>query len=327
MSDKKESNLSKMKRILFENLQFFAIIFLPLIIGFFKPNFLTLNNLNNILDLSSILIISAVGFSFVIESGSIDLSIEANMALAGVVMAKLLQNFPQIGFLAIIGAILTSTFIGFLNGTIQTKLKIPSFLTTLGISYIASGISTVITQGQYINFQNIQLRELAIGRIGGFEGIIPNTLVIALIVTLIISFISEKRKHGRFVLAIGGDEGIAKDLGIPINRVKVLSYMIAGAAFGLAGSLLSLKLGAGDSFSASGYTFETISACVIGGISISGGIGKIYKAVLGAIIIMIIRVSMVFFVIPSTVQAGFLGLVIIFTVASTLDRNKLVVIK
>ncbi len=325
--DKKAIPANQIKSIILENLQFVAIILIPLLIGLFKPNYLTLNNLNNVLDLTSILIISAVGFSFVIESGSIDLSIEANMALAGVVMAKMLQKNPDIGFLAVLAAVFVSAFIGFLNGIIQTRLKIPSFLTTLGMAYIASGITTVITQGQYINFPYNILREIAIGRIGGQSGIIPNTLVIAIMVAMIIGFLSEKKRHGRHVLAIGGDESIARDLGVKVNRVKVLSYIIAGAAFGLAGSLLALKLGAGDSFSAAGYTFETISACVIGGISISGGVGKTYKAIFGAMIITIIRVAMVFFVIPSEVQAGFLGFVIILTVASTLDRSKLSVIR
>lgn len=315
------------RRTAIANLQIFAVILIPIVISFFKPHYLTLNNLNNILDLSSILIISAIGFTFVLEQGTIDLSIEANMALAGVVMARMLNSYPGLGVFAIIIAILVSAFVGFLNGFIHTRFKIPSFLTTLSMSYIAYGISTVITQGQYINFENQNIRALAIGRIGGMGGIIPNTLVIAVIASLIFGFISEKRKHGRHVLAIGGDESIAKDLGIKVNSVKLASFVLAGAAFGLAGALLSLKLGAGDSFSATGYTFETISACVIGGISISGGVGKIYKAILGAFIITMIRVGMVFFVVPATVQAGFLGVVIILTVALTLDRTKISVIR
>lgn len=310
-----------------ENLQFAAVVFIPLLIGIFKPHYLSIANLNNVLDLSSILIISSVGFAFIVELGSIDLSIEANMALAGVVMAKIMQNYPDSGFLAILAAVVVSSFIGLLNGLINTRLKIPSFLTTLGMSYIASGICTVITQGQYITFENDVYRNLAIGRIGGMDGIIPNTLVIAIVIALIFGFLSEKRKHGRYVLAIGGDESIAKDLGIRVDRVKVISFTLAGAAFGLAGSLLALKLGAGDSFSSVGYTFETISACVIGGISISGGVGKIYKAILGAIIITLIRIGMVFFVVPSDVQAGLLGIIIIATVAATLDRSKLSVIR
>lgn len=313
----------KFKNLLLENLQVLALFIIPIVVGFFKPNYLTLNNLNNVLDLSSVIIISAVGFTFVLESGAIDLSIEANMAFAGVVMATLLQKFPQLGFFAIIIAIASSALIGLVNGLINTKLKIPSFLATLGMSYVVHGITTVITQGQYINFFDEGLRNLAIGRIGGPSGILPNTLVIASVVALIIGFISVKTKQGKYVLAIGGDEAIAKDLGVNVQKTKLISFIIAGTAFGLAGTLLSLKLGAGDSFSATGYTFETISACVIGGISISGGVGKISKAVIGAIIITLIRVAMVFFVVPSSVQAGLLGVLIIITVSLTLDRTKL----
>lgn len=261
MIKKNSKTSNKIGLLIRENLQLVAIIFIPLFIGFFKPNYLTINNLNNILDLVSILIISAVGFAFVIQTGSIDLSIEANMALSGVIMAKMFQHYPDIGIFAIVAAILFSAFIGFLNGIIHIGLRIPSFLATLGMSYILSGITTVITQGQYINCPRNIFREIAKGRIGGTTGIIPYTLVIAIAFSILIAFISEKRRHGRYVLAIGGDESIARDLGVPVKRIKVISYVIAGASFGLAGLLFSLKLGAGDSFSASGYTFETMSAC------------------------------------------------------------------
>lgn len=315
------------KSFTFDNLQLIAILVLPLVIGMFKPNFLTLMNLNNIMDLSSILIITALGFSFVVETGSIDLSIEANMALCGVVMAKILQSYPNLGIVSVVAAILVGAICGFLNGVIHTHLKIPSFMTTLGMSYIANGFCTVITQGEYITYENTKLRDIVIGRLGGPEGIIPNTIIIMLLVAAIIWLLSEKKAFGRHVLAVGGDELISRDLGLNINLVKMLSFTIAGATFGLAGALLALKLGAGDSFCAIGYTFETISACVIGGISISGGIGKIYNAIMGAIIITIIRSGMVFFVVPSNVQAGVLGIIIIVTVALTLDRSKLSVIR
>jgi ribose transport system permease protein len=319
---------AKIKNLFKGNLQIAAIFVLPLIIGVFKPNYLTLMNLNNILDLSSILIISALGFIFVVECGAIDLSIEANMALAGVVMAKILRAYPGAGVWAIVAAILVSALCGFLNGFIHTRFKIPSFLTTLGMSYISSGICTVVTEGQYVDIVDLGMREIAIGRLGGgMDAVIPNTLLIACVVAVIIWFLSEKRKHGRYVLAVGGDESIAKDLGIHVDRVKIISFAVAGATFGLAGTLLALKLAAGDSFSAVGYTFETISACVIGGIAISGGIGKMHKAILGAVIITIIRVGMVFFVVPSNVQAGILGIIVILTVAATIDRSKLSIIK
>jgi ribose transport system permease protein len=315
------------KSLLRGNLQIAAIIALPLIFGIFKPQYLSLVNLNNVLDLSSILIICALGFTFVLECGAIDLSTEANMALAGVVMAKILQANPGAGYIAIPAGILVSAFCGFSNGIINTRFKIPSFLATLGMSYISTGICTVITQGQYIDFQDFGIRELAVGRIGGPNGIIPNTLVIALIVALIIWFLTEKRRHGRYALAVGGDEGIARDVGIHVDRVKIYSFTITGAASGLAGTLLALKLAAGDSFSAVGYTFETISACVIGGIAISGGVGKMYKAILGAIVITIIRIGMTFFVVPSNVQAGILGIIVILTVSGTIDRSKLTIIR
>ena len=315
------------KSMITGNLQLVAVILIPLIVGAFRPNFLTPANFHNVLFLSSVLIISSLGFALVLQCGSVDLSIEANMALAGVVVASLLRINPDLGVLTIAAAMVVSAFAGLVNGLIHTKLKIPSFMTTLGTSFIIAGISTIITQGHFLTFEDRGIRALAIGRIGGPGSLVPNTTIIAIAVMVIIWFISEKFKYGRHVVAVGGDELVAKDLGVNIDRTKIISFVIAGASFGLAGALLTLQLGIGDTFSSAGYTFETISACVVGGIAMSGGVGRMYKAVLGAIIITMVRSGMVFFTVPSAVQAGILGTIIILTVAATLDRSKLSSIK
>lgn len=316
--------LDRLKTFLSSNLQIFIILFLILLFWQVTPNYVSLANLSNILSLSSVLVISALGFMLIMEMGSIDLSVEGNMAVTGVVMAKLLTE-ANFGLGSVFVGMLLGAAFGFVNGFVHTRLKIPSFMASLGMNYILVGVCTVITKGQYIPITPVYmwLRNIAMGKIGGENGIIPYTVLIAAVVAVLIWFITEKIRYGRHVLVIGGDESIARELGINSTRVRIASYTIGGLLFGLSGCLLTLKLGAGDSYSSYGYTFETISACVIGGIAISGGVGKMNKAILGAVIITMVRAGNTFLNIPITIKDGVLGLVILIAVALTIDRERI----
>ena len=315
---------SRLKDFLMSNLQMFIILFLMLFFRAATPNYISLRNLTNLLSLSSVLIITSLAFMLIMELGSIDLSVEGNMAVTGVVMAKLLTEFG-FGVWSLLAGMLLGALIGFLNGVIHTRFVIPSFMATLGMNYILVGVCTVVTRGQYVTItpEYMWLRNVSLGRIGGDSGYIPYTILITAAVALFIWFITEKIKYGRHVLAIGGDESIARDLGVHTTRVKIASYTVGGMLFGLSGCLLTLKLGAGDSYSSFGYTFETISACVVGGIAISGGVGKMNKAILGAVIITMVRAGITFLNIPMAVKDGVLGLVILIAVVLTIDRGRI----
>lgn len=307
---------------------FIALFSLIVIFSFLADNFFSLSNLTNILDLSAILILAATAMTFVLMLGSIDLSVEGIAGLTGIVGALMVKNFSNsndYGLLSIIICILLGAIFGLLNGIVFTKLKIPSFMATLGLGAVATGVGVLVTRGYPVIITDVSIRGLALTKILG--GVIPLLFVIAITINLLIWFVSERTILGRHVIAIGGDEAIVKDLGIKIDLVKIIVFAISGAMFGLAGMLLVAKLGAGDIRNPIGLLFDAVAASLIGGIAITGGIGKIPYAAIGAIILTILRNGMVLLGISPYIQQSVVGAIIILTVAVTIERKKIGVIK
>lgn len=307
---------------------FIALCSLIVIFSFLAHNFFSLSNLTNILDLSAILLLTSTAMTFVLMLGSIDLSVEGIAGLTGIVGALMVKNFSNsndYGLLSIIICILLGAIFGLLNGIVFTKLKIPSFMTTLGLGAVATGVGILVTRGYPVIITDQSIRGLALTKLLG--GVIPLLFVIAIIINLLIWFVSERTILGRHVIAIGGDEDIVKDLGIKIDLVKIIVFAISGAMFGLAGMLLVAKLGAGDIKNSIGLLFDAIAASLIGGIAITGGIGKIPHAAIGAITLTILRNGMVLLGISPYIQQSVVGTIIILTVAVTIERKKIGVIK
>lgn len=307
---------------------FIALFTLIIIFSFLANNFFTLSNLTNVLDLSAILLLSATGMTFILMLGSIDLSVEGIAGLTGIVGALMVKNFSNsndYGLLSVIVCVLLGAIFGLLNGIVFTKLKIPSFMTTLGLGAVATGVGVLVTKGYPVIITDVSIRELAHIKLLG--GIIPLLFVIAIGMNLLIWFVSERTILGRHIMAIGGDEAIAKDLGIKIDLIKIIVFAISGAMFGLAGMLLVAKLGAGDIRNPYGLLFDSIAASLIGGVAITGGIGKIPHAAIGAITLTILRNGMVLLSINPYIQQSVIGTIIILTVAVTIERKKIGVIK
>lgn len=307
---------------------FIALFTLVIIFSFLANNFFTLSNLTNVLDLSAILLLSATGMTFILMLGSIDLSVEGIAGLTGIVGALMVKNFSNsndYGLLSVIVCVLLGAIFGLLNGIVFTKLKIPSFMTTLGLGAVATGVGVLVTKGYPVIITDVSIRELAHIKLLG--GIIPLLFVIAIGMNLLIWFVSERTILGRHIMAIGGDEAIAKDLGIKIDLIKIIVFAISGAMFGLAGMLLVAKLGAGDIRNPYGLLFDSIAASLIGGVAITGGIGKIPHAAIGAITLTILRNGMVLLGINPYIQQSVVGTIIILTVAVTIERKKIGVIK
>ncbi|MBE3091625.1 MAG: ABC transporter permease [Candidatus Atribacteria bacterium] len=307
---------------------FIALCSLIVIFSFSAHNFFSLSNLTNILDLSAILLLTSTAMTFVLMLGSIDLSVEGIAGLTGIVGALMVKNFSNsndYGLLSIIICILIGAIFGLLNGIVFTKLKIPSFMTTLGLGAVATGVGILVTRGYPVIITDQSIRGLALTKLLG--GVIPLLFVIAITINLLIWFVSERTILGRHVIAIGGDEAIVKDLGIKIDLVKIIVFAISGAMFGLAGMLLVARLGAGDIKNSIGLLFDAVAASLIGGIAITGGIGKIPHAAIGAITLTILRNGMVLLGISPYIQQGVVGTIIILTVAVTIERKKIGVIK
>lgn len=309
-----------------ENSSALALVGLIVLFGSANPRFFTLSNLFNILDLVSLLMITGSAMSFVLMTGSIDLSVEGVVGLSGVIASFLVKNFSNsndFGYFALVVCLGVGLLFGLLNGVIFSKLRIPSFMATLGIGYITNGIGVLLTKGNPVVISDWGFRQLGVGRIG----FVPNTFIIGSLLLVIMWFVHERTFFGRYILAIGGDEAIARDLGIKVERIKVGVLGLAGALYGIVGALLTAKLGSGDITAPRGFTFDSIAASVLGGVAITGGIGSVPKALIGALILTILRNGMILMGISPYVQQGVIGAILIFTVALTLDRAKIPVLK
>ncbi len=308
------------------NASLVALIALVIFFGFASPQFFSLSNLFNILDLVSLVGITSLAMSFVLMMGSIDLSVEGLVGLCGIITSFLVKNFVNtndFGFYALLMSMGVGLAFGIANGTILSKFKVPSFMTTLGIGFIATGVGILVTRGNPVVITDWNFRQLGIGR----AGFVPYTFLFTLLVVFFMWFIHERTIFGRYVLALGGDEIVAKHLGINVDKVKIIVFALAGMLYGLVGALLTAKLGSGDINAPIGFTFDSIGACVLGGIAITGGVGSVFKAIVGALMLTILRNGMIILGVSPYVQQGVIGVILIFTVALTIDRRKIRVMK
>lgn len=255
--------------------------------GFFTPN-----NALNVIRQMSILAIAAFGSSFIIFSGGLDLSIGSNAALSGVIAAMVARDtvaFLPVEISWMIG-VAVGALVGILNGFIIIRFRISPIITTLGTLTIARGFALLLTGG--VSLFGVPTSFQGLGRGFVIPGVVANPVAI-MIVLLIAGWLLLKRtSFGLYVYSIGGNEEAARLSGVPVNRVKLLVYLIGGATAGLAGVVLASRLGSGQAASSQGLELDVITAIVLGGASISGGTGSIIGTFAGVLIISILENGM-----------------------------------
>jgi ribose transport system permease protein len=303
-----------------------VLISLVIVITIINPRFLSGANIANLLRQTSILVIVAMGETFIILMGSVDLSIEGVMALSSVVIGLLAENYfnsNDLGLIAVAIAVLAGTAMGFLNGFAHTKLRIPSFMATLGMMYVGVGLATWLSNGMNLPVLDPMLLSWARGNTGP----IPNLTFFGLAIFFIALFIQRYTRFGRYVLAIGGAEDRAKLAGIPIDKYKILAFTLAGLFVGVGGVLNSARIGAGAANSGLNQLFAAITAVVVGGTALTGGTGGVVGTLIGAVIVTVISNGMLLVGVPSYVQPAVYGVIITIGVILTIDRSKLPFIK
>ncbi len=290
---------------------FFAFILLCIVMTILSPIFLTPNNLINVLQQISINAIIAVGMTFVLLLGGIDLSVGAIVAFTGLIMAILMKSEMNV-WLAILIGLVGASLLGYINGFLISKFKLPPFIATLGMLSIARGAAYTISNGQPIyTFPDefIMISE----RIG----VIPIPMIIMLVVFLITWYILKYTKLGRYTYAIGGSETASELSGINVGRYKKMVYTISGICCGISSILLTSKLDAAVPVAADGYELDAIAAVVIGGTSMMGGEGKLAGTFIGALIIGVISNGLNLLSIPQGPQRMVKGAIIV--IAVTID--------
>lgn len=261
-----------------------ALLLLMLAASVIYPEFCTVRNLSNVLRQMSMVGLSAIGMTFVIISGGIDLSIGAVIGLTGVIAAQLSGTSV---FLAVLLPVLTGLVIGFVNAFVVTRLKIVPFIATLAVQMAVRGVAYVITEMRSVSVTDESGVFTFIGR--DYLLGIPFPVVLFAVAALAASLVLGRTTYGRSVYAIGGNESAAQMMGVRVERSQFISYIMTGGLSALAGVVLCSRLGAGQPVSGQGWEMDAIAAVAIGGTLLSGGVGGVGKTVCGVLIIGFIR--------------------------------------
>jgi ribose transport system permease protein len=280
----------------------------------FESTFLNLTNIAQVTRALSFVAIMAVGQSLVIITGGIDLAMGSVLGLSGVVTAFLLNAGTPISVACLAGA-LVGLATGLLNSVIITRAKLPPFIVTLGMMSIARGLAFAITGGETI--RSLPPEFLTLGQESFLE--IPIPIIVMILFAWIVSLFLRKSPWGRHVYAIGGNEEAAVFSGINVVRVKTIVYGLGGLAAGIAGVLFTSRFGVGQSTAGLGYELDVIAAAVIGGISLSGGRGTIMGAIVGSLLMGILRNGLVLLNVSAYWQQVAIGVVIV--IAVVMDRK------
>jgi ribose/xylose/arabinose/galactoside ABC-type transport system permease subunit len=294
-----------------------GIVLIVLFVAFslLSPEFASLGNLQNIVLYSALLLMVAASSAFVILLGCIDLSVGAVATVAGIIAAMLV---PQLGATAALIAVAVGAVIGAVNGGIHVALRIPSFLGTLGMMTSLGGVALMLTNGSSVPVPDIQFQDLARGHL--IPGV-PNLGLWALAVFFLLGWVNTRTLFGRHVMAVGGAERTASLLGLHVGRCKVLAFMLSGAVAGLAGALMTARLGTAAVGMGDPLTLQVIAAVVLGGTFITGGVGSVWRVFIGTLIIAIVANGLDLMAVEPYLQTIIKGAMVLIAVMLMNDRR------
>ena len=329
MSSVEKANYPVKSKILQNAARLQSLLVLMLMIlamSVLSDRFLTVANGWNIMRQISVNVCLSIGMTLVIVSGGIDLSVGSILALTGAIAAGMIK-FPiplpwmgvEIQFTtwgAIVAALIVGVGLGWFNGQMITRLKIPPFVATLGMLSIARGLTMLWTKGFPITGLGEDFAVLGTRTALG----VPVPVWMAAVLVLLCSVMSKKTRLGRYIYAIGGNEQTAKLSGVNVNRIKIVVYTMAGALSAVAGLITTSRLDSAQPNAGTGYELDSIAAVVIGGTSLSGGRGSIVGTVIGCLIIGVLNSGLVLLDVSPFWQQVIKGAVILVAVA--IDRMR-----
>jgi ribose transport system permease protein len=305
--------------------QFLAFASLLVIFAFFSivsPNFFTYGNVTNILFSTVVIGTLALGTTFVIITGGIDLSVGTGMALCAVMSGVLIVNTGLPLPIGVLGAILFGGLIGLINGLNVAVLGLPPFIATLAMMLVAQGLALVLSGSRPIYFdQTPAYIDISMGSIIPGANF-PNAVIILAVVAVLAGVLLNNTVLGRYTYSIGSNEEATALSGIDVRRWKIIIYTLAGLFTGLAGVIISARLGSAQPATGMGYELQAIAAVVIGGTSLSGGKGSIVGTVIGALIISVLNNGLQIMSIPQEWQNVILGCVILLAVYADRARKR-----
>ena len=299
-----------------------TLIVLVIVVGTLQPVFLQPATLLQLASDTAVLFILATGVTFVIMLGGIDLSIQSMASLASVVVALTVARLGYGSFALAIGLGVTA---GLLSGLAHVRLRIPSFIATLAMGGVLFGTALVISGERSITLADAE-RGYQTGSPARHSAV-PNVMVIGLIVLMVAHVLQAHTRFGRYSAAIGAGEPAAYASGVKVDRQKVIAFVLSGGFAALAGVILAGRLASGSPTLAAELLLPSIAAVVVGGTAITGGVGSIWRTLVGALIISVVRIGMTFLGVNIFAQNIVFGIVLIAAVAITIDRSKIPIVK
>lgn len=303
-------------------LAFGSLIVIVVFFAFASPNFLTFSNITGVLFSTVVIGTLAIGTTFVIVTAGIDLSIGTGMALCAVMSGVFLVNWQMPLLLGVLAAILFGGLIGLINGFNVAILKIPPFIATLAMMLVAQGLALVVSGSAPIYFTDVPgYSEISTGNL--VPGVnFPNAVIILAVVAVVAAVILNKTVLGRYTYSIGSNEEATALSGINTKKWLIIVYTLAGLFIGLAGVMISARLGSAQPATGMGYELQAIAAVVIGGTSLFGGKGSIIGTVIGALIMSVLNNGLQIVSVPQEWQNVILGGVILAAVYADNIRRK-----
>lgn len=288
-------------------------LFLALVIVFSRLNtgFLSVNNINSLLRESALVGIMAVGMTFVIVTGGIDLSVGSNMALTAMICANLLRYTATPMPLAILLSLAAATLCGLVNGIAITKLALPDFIVTLATMNIYRGLTKIISHNDLESLSNSMIQNSAFKALGGKLAGLYIVVWLFILLSIVGHVLLNHTKTGLYTFAIGSNSRSAILSGISFTRVKVFAYMLTGFVVGVAGVMICSRMMTATTVTGEGMEFNVIAAVVLGGTSLAGGRGSIIGSFLGALMITVISSGITQMELGSSYQYIIKGLIIL----------------
>ncbi|WP_067478678.1 ABC transporter permease [Nocardia amamiensis] len=274
------------------------------------PNFLTFDNLINIVRQSSIIGVIAVGMTFIIITAGIDLSVGSVVALSGVVFAMMAPSDGTALWIPLLASVAVGLLVGSISASLVVWGKILPFLATLATMVTARSAALVITDGQVVSGLSEPVEWLG----SGFIGPIPVPVIIFLLIALIGDFVLSRTRFGSHVYTVGGNIESAQKVGIPIQRVLFTVYLIGGALAAVGGIILTARLNSVAPTAGTMYELQVIAAVVIGGTNLFGGSGTIRGTVIGVLLLGTVMNGMNLLNVSSYYQQGVQGVILVLAV-------------
>lgn len=325
-----------LKELLAQKAMYVVLLGLLILIATFEPKFLSLNNFTNIFSQSSTRIIIALGSAMVLIVQGVDLSAGRMIGFAAVISASLMQQvtyayrmYPNLAELPVIVPFLVVMAVcaiaGMLSGIVVSKCKVPPFVATLAMQLVLYGLASIYFDrppygAQPIGGIDSKFTKIATGSIGIGSFRIPYLIIIAIIISAFIWVLWNKTKFGKYMYAVGGNPEAAKVSGVNVDRIQILVYTLAGAMYAFAATLEVARIGSASNTTGNGYELDAVAAAVVGGVSLTGGIGSVGGVLIGVLIFTVINYGLAFIGVNMYWQYIVKGLIILFAVI--LDMRK-----